>query len=491
MLPYMFTDKTLEEKYKNKEEELLKLVKEPVMDSQYLWNQTAEKYGKTMERVKRVLTSEGMKDYEINGILKNIDSFLCKCGRNEFHIALVGAIKAGKSTLINALLGYQYASTKVTPETAALTKFKKAEKNYVRILFYTEDEWENVWNSAKKAKAAVFLEEYDDLKAESQKEKWIGREEHQEFCDSKEKLKAEIERWTSSKSPEHYFVKEVEVGLEEFGLPEGVVLVDTPGLDDIVEYRSNITKSYIESANAVLVCVKADALTGQEMATIYGVFSNKRNNPELIYIIATQTDTLNRPVEDWGKQKQEWLKHLKGEGAYNSRELAEQNLIDVSAYFDILLKNYGSFSEDDEEIWDLNAILSKLRVKEEELSHDQNTYKRLLEQAHIDFLENKINREIVEKRKALIAKDIKNQYELCKGEILTFVRKKRKNQEQLLETSQKSQEEIECKYREIAIKCKEAEDDQKELESIINRFKKLADDKAKELEKAIKEAGRV
>lgn len=68
---------------------------------------------------------------------------------------------------------------------------------------------------------------------------------------------------------------------------------------------------------------------------------------------------------------------------------------------------------------------------------------------------------------------------------------KKKNQEQLLETSQKSQEEIECKYREIAIKCKEAEDDQKELESIINRFKKLADDKAKELEKAIKEAGRV
>ena len=45
-----------------------------------------------------------------------MDTFLKKCKGAEFHIALVGAIKAGKSTLINAILGYDYASTKVTPE---------------------------------------------------------------------------------------------------------------------------------------------------------------------------------------------------------------------------------------------------------------------------------------------------------------------------------------------------------------------------------------
>ena len=435
------------------------------MDTQYLWDETVIKYGRTMERVKRVLCSEGMEEYEIEGILKNINSFLCKCGRAEFHIALVGAIKAGKSTLINALLGYKYASTEVTPETAALTKFRKAGKNYVKISFYTKNEWENVWNSANKAKATVFLEEYASLGAEDEKEKWLGKESYQEFCDSKEKLKEKIEKWTCSKSSIHYFVKEVEVGLEEFDLPEGVILVDTPGLDDIVEYRSNITKSYIESANAVLVCVKSDALTGQEMATIYSVFSNKRNNPELIYIIASQTDTLNRPVEDWRKQRQEWLKHLKGKGAYNCQELAERNLIDVSAYLDILLKNYGSFEENDDEMWDLNAILYKLRIKE--LADDVNIYNQLLDLAHIDFLKNKINREVVEKRKALIVKDIKNQYELCKEEILDFVRKKRENQEQLLTVSQKSAEEIANKYKEVALKCQEAENDKKELENTI------------------------
>ncbi|MFQ9126988.1 MAG: hypothetical protein ACLR4Z_09665 [Butyricicoccaceae bacterium] len=85
--------------------------------------------------------------------------------------------------------------------------------------------------------------------------------------------------------------------LKDLPLPEGVVLADTPGLNDAVEYRSNITKDYIDRANAVFVCVKADRLSGQELATIYGVFSNARYNPEKIYIIATQQDSLNNPVE--------------------------------------------------------------------------------------------------------------------------------------------------------------------------------------------------
>ena len=68
--------------------------------------------------------------------------------------------------------------------------------------------------------------------------------------------------------------------MKEFDLPDGVVLVDTPGLDDAVEYRSDITREYIDRANAVLVCVKSDALTGAEFATICSVFANTRYNPE-------------------------------------------------------------------------------------------------------------------------------------------------------------------------------------------------------------------
>ena len=60
--------------------------------------------------------------------------------------------------------------------------------------------------------ADKFKEEYEKLHADQQKDKWIGHDEIIQFvknADIEEKLKP----WTSSQFPEHYFVKEVEVGI--------------------------------------------------------------------------------------------------------------------------------------------------------------------------------------------------------------------------------------------------------------------------------------
>lgn len=323
--------------------------------------------------------------------------------------------------MINSLLGYEYASTKVTPETASLTKFKKGTTNYVKVSFYSEQEWNALWKSANDAKATVFLEEYAQLNGDSEKANWLGQQEKFSECDTKKELVDEIMKWTSSKSVCHYFVKEVEVGLKEFDLPEGVVLVDTPGLDDVVEYRSNITRDYIDRANAVLVCVKSDALTGQEMATIYSVFANTRYNPGKVYIIATQVDTLNRPKENWAEQQKEWLKYLKGNGAYASLELAQKNLVPVSAYLYTLLKQYNDLNEEDDKYWDLDSIVRKFRIRD-----INENYKELLDFTHIELLKSKIQREIIQDYKKLLLDDITGSYELCKESIKETMEKVRK-----------------------------------------------------------------
>lgn len=484
---FSFKDEVLQKRYEKKVAELKALADEPVVDSDYLWDRTVRRYAIAMQRTKKVLSSEGIHDYITVGMMKNIDTFLNRCANPEFHIALVGAIKAGKSTLINALLGYEYASTKVTPETASLTKFRKADGNLIKVSFYTKEEWGKLWKSAQDAKATVFLDEYKVLGAESEKNKWLSHSQQKIVCSEKRKLVDEIMKWTSSKSPVHYFVKEVEVGLEEFPFPEGVVLVDTPGLDDVVEYRSDITRDYIDRANAVLVCVKSDALTGQEMHTIYSVFANTRYHPEKVYIIATQLDTLNRPEKSWIEQREEWLKHLKGKGAYGSFQLAEANLIPVSAYLYTLLVEYETFANDDDKYWELDSILSKLRIRMEDF---HVKYQNLMEFTNIRLLQNKIDKEIVSRHKEIMIEDIQNSYSICKEEIQECLKKIRNEQEDIIKTCKGGIEEISKKQKEFTRKYEEAKNDKKELETLINKLRIITQKRADELEQSIRTLGR-
>lgn len=484
MTKIQFQEEELNREYERKLEKLRQLSAGAVDEAEYLWDATVQRYASTMSRVRKLLTSEGLKEQITSGMIRNLDTFLQRCSNAEFHIALVGAIKAGKSTLINALLGYEYASTKVTPETAALTKFRRGNRNYVHVSFYSKKEWERLWKSANDSKAEVFLEEYRQLNANAVKEQWVGRTEETFDCKEKEDVVKEILRWTSSRSPEHYFVKEVEVGLKDIDLPEGVVLVDTPGLDDVVEYRSNITREYIDRANAVLVCVKSDALTGQEMATIYSVFSNTRYKPEKVYIVATQLDTLNRPNENWKEQQEEWIKYLKGPSAYGDKRLAERNLIPVSAYLYTLMKEYNSLSNDDDKMVDLQVTLMKLRCR-----NIDEDYQRIMEFTRIDYLRNKIQKEIIDKYKEFLIEDISESYKINQYEIQSTMKKIKESQKEIIKTAQGSLEEIRKKQEEYTKKYQEAEADKQNLDKLLKTLQTLTKRRADELESSIKALG--
>ena len=60
-------------------------------------------------------------------------------------------------------------------------------------------------------------------------------------------------------------------------------MIDTPSLNDVVEFRSNITRDYIDRANAVFMCVKSDSLTGEELQTLHRVFTNTKGKIDKVY----------------------------------------------------------------------------------------------------------------------------------------------------------------------------------------------------------------
>ena len=276
--------------------------------SRIVWNDIVDLYTKKVEKYKALMD---LPELQENGsISEKMMDFLDLCTKPEFQIAFVGTIKTGKSTLINSLLGHNYASMAVTPETAALTKFRSSPKDYVRVTFYTSGEWEQLWAS-RTSGADAFMKEYNELNAEQCKNKWVNHAPvYKEIANNE--IEEELSVWSSSRSAEHYFVKEIEVGISSLSenFPKQVVFVDTPGLSDPVAYRSEITRQYIRKANAVFVCVDAQKVQKDEIETISSVFSFSSHNKNKVHIIATHWDKLNKPFEDWNVQKK-WLEDRK------------------------------------------------------------------------------------------------------------------------------------------------------------------------------------
>jgi len=129
--------------------------------------------------------------------------------------------------------------------------------------------------------------------------------------------------------------------------------------------------------------------------------------------------------------------------------------------------------------------LLKLRVRD-----FHGNYQMLCDFTQIETLKRKINNDIVVRYKKLLTEDVTNSYLICKEEIQNSMRKIKKEQEDIIKTSQGGIEEIRKKQKEFTKKYEETKDDKRELESMINRLQTITQKRADELERAIKALGR-
>lgn len=264
------------------------------------------------------------------------------------------------------------ASTDVTPETASLTKFRYSTKNKLEVKFYNKAEWDELWESVKKSekenKGKVFKEEFESSGAENIKNDYIGASDKIEEVSNIEELKNKVKEYTSKNSKIHYFVKELTVYLNNENMHKNVTIVDTTGLDDVVDYRSKITRDYIKRANAVIVCVDSSRLQGKEYTTITQVFENIGDDFYKVMILGTRIDTNNNPKEAWEKQIEEWKKYLKEN--YKDADLLKNNIIGVSSYvFSNLIELENTGKCDNEAIGDIKKLAESYGIK---VSYEEN-----------------------------------------------------------------------------------------------------------------------
>lgn len=326
------------------------------------WDMTAKRYADILAKTRRTALSVGALK-EKDQLYEKIGILIEKCRSAEFQIAVVGVLKAGKSMLMNALIGEELATVGLNSTTAALTKFRSSSSgNYIKVRFYATAEWQKLVDSARGSAGSQARKGEDtedrslaellaDPEVQKAAEQWVGHKTIYKKCGDIPKLRDEIKRWTAADSPDHLFASEVEVGVDRklFDMPEEVVFVDTPGLHDPVKYRSNITKEYIARANAVLVAVKPDALTEEAFQTITTVFDHVGNNKRKVFIVGTQKDKLqsSKEYEELTAGKDGWIEQLVRAKCYKNAREADAQIITTSAYLHLCMKRALTLSEAD------------------------------------------------------------------------------------------------------------------------------------------------
>jgi ribosome biogenesis GTPase A/uncharacterized coiled-coil protein SlyX len=178
---------------------------------------------------------------------------------DRFHLVVVGEFNHGKSTFVNALLGANVLPVGVTPTTAVIHHLEYAAEPRAEVVFESE----------KRSPLP-----FEQVRAFS-----VGGAQapHHSVGDVQVPPAAADE------------VKYLEVGYPAELLRDRIVLVDTPGVNDLSLQRADITYSYIPRSDAVLFLLDA----GQPLKESERVFLQEKllgQSRDKIVFVVTKRD---------------------------------------------------------------------------------------------------------------------------------------------------------------------------------------------------------
>jgi predicted GTPase len=168
---------------------------------------------------------------------------ISKFRSTQFIITVVGEFNRGKSTLINALLGIDLLPTGILPTTAS-----------IHLIHYADEPSISVHNRNGNVAALPF---------------------------SKDALNKYVADANFDSSTVNY----IAVGYPLEYLKDGIVIVDTPGVNDIDEQRIAITYGYLPQSDAIVFLFSANTplkMTEKEFLTEHILINNI---PKLFFVV--------------------------------------------------------------------------------------------------------------------------------------------------------------------------------------------------------------
>ncbi len=275
---------------------------------------------KLVEKQNSVLKKENLTFYKnINNLnlicneLKALDESYIKrlenaensANNSKFYIAVTGVINAGKSSTLNAMIGKKILGVSNVPETANLSVITYSKDEFAKAVFWSENEQESMGLEPKKLQ---------DIKVDI----------------------SELVKYTGASSPLASYVKQVILGVDLPMLQDGINIVDTPGLDDAVVLREELTKAYMQESDFTLHLMNAaQSATKKDMSFIVNTLKNSKSGG--LIVVLTHIDKLS------SNDQAEVLEYTKKSIAAELKEYGfdESLALDVKFFLVSAVKNIG------------------------------------------------------------------------------------------------------------------------------------------------------
>lgn len=235
---------------------------------------------------------------EILAELENTHNYL---NNQKFSIGITGVMNAGKSTMLNALMGREILGSAVVPETANLTIVKYNPTDNAKVYYWNEQEWDRIKKSASQLESMKdFVEETNRIFGDNLKN-YIRPVSRFDEIDIKD-----LSSYTSAEASgkKCNLVKYVELGSKLDFLSDGIEIVDTPGLDDPVIQREEITKEYISQCDMMIHLMNvSQSATLKDVEFIIDALLYQ--NISKLLVVITRADTVSK------EQLEEVIKYTK------------------------------------------------------------------------------------------------------------------------------------------------------------------------------------
>ena len=229
--------------------------------------------------------------------LDEIDNYL---NNQKFSIAVTGVMNAGKSSLLNTLISKNILGTSTIPQTASLCVLKYSEKESARVHFWNTREYSKIDTNKIKIK------NIDNFIKDKSKHLDISLDD--------------LSIYSTAQNDLSTLVKEVEVFTPLEYLKNSIEIVDTPGLDDIIELREQLTKDYVKNSDMIIHLMNVtQSATQKDIDFIIDTLL--LSNISKMLILITRVDTLTK------KDVQDVINYTKQSITLRLKELNENSKV--------------------------------------------------------------------------------------------------------------------------------------------------------------------